>query len=261
MWKPTNYEIFILSWRFKIKPVELGQRRARSSNRMSRSMFIVRVWILKIWVRDSRSGNPNSTLRSNRPGRKRAGSNVSGLHILKPKSDSESCHSINFWISFPQSVRTSIFSVLHLSGIKLHTRHISKRKVWTHLKNLLVEVQGTTGIYLYSKSKQDTPLLWLEGLRKVPVCCHQYFDVSSGIKAIKLVDNFKHSSLDFIITSQTIIKSSTSNSIYLIKKYNAGLLWASHLLTNMGNMSSEWQIVTTLQNINDCKVLPWNLHR
>mmetsp|Transcript_383 Transcript_383/g.989 ORF Transcript_383/g.989 Transcript_383/m.989 type:complete len:216 (-) Transcript_383:337-984(-) len=62
-------------------PVELGQRRARSSNRMSRSQFMVRLWIWKIWVRDSRSGSPNSTLRSRRPGRSSAGSSVSGLLV------------------------------------------------------------------------------------------------------------------------------------------------------------------------------------
>ena len=60
-------------------PVEFGQRRAKSSNRISLSQFMVRVWILNICVRLSISGRPNSTLRSNRPGRKSAGSSVSGL--------------------------------------------------------------------------------------------------------------------------------------------------------------------------------------
>mmetsp|Transcript_21190 Transcript_21190/g.63480 ORF Transcript_21190/g.63480 Transcript_21190/m.63480 type:complete len:219 (+) Transcript_21190:166-822(+) len=45
---------------------------------MSRSHDIVRVWIWKICVRDSRSGRLNSTFRSNRPGRNSAGSSVSG---------------------------------------------------------------------------------------------------------------------------------------------------------------------------------------
>lgn len=49
-----------------------------SSKRMSRSQFMVRVWIWKICVRLSRSGRPNSTLRSRRPGRSSAGSSVSG---------------------------------------------------------------------------------------------------------------------------------------------------------------------------------------
>lgn len=63
----------------KSLPVEFGQRRARSSKRMSLSQFIVRVWILKIWVLLSRSGSPNSTFRSSLPGRNSAGSSVSGL--------------------------------------------------------------------------------------------------------------------------------------------------------------------------------------
>lgn len=60
-------------------PVEFGHSRANSSNLISLSQFIVRVWILKICVLLSISGRPNSTLRSNRPGRNNAGSSVSGL--------------------------------------------------------------------------------------------------------------------------------------------------------------------------------------
>ena len=54
---------------------------ARSSKRMSRSQFMVRVWIWNICVRDSRSGSPNSTFLSRRPGRSNAGSRVSGLFV------------------------------------------------------------------------------------------------------------------------------------------------------------------------------------
>ena len=54
---------------------------ARSSNRISRSQFMVRVWIWKICVRDSKSGSPNSTFLSRRPGRSNAGSRVSGLFV------------------------------------------------------------------------------------------------------------------------------------------------------------------------------------
>mmetsp|Transcript_919 Transcript_919/g.2617 ORF Transcript_919/g.2617 Transcript_919/m.2617 type:complete len:215 (+) Transcript_919:447-1091(+) len=39
---------------------------------------MVLAWILKTWVRPWRSGRPNSTLRSRRPGRRSAGSRVSG---------------------------------------------------------------------------------------------------------------------------------------------------------------------------------------
>ena len=48
---------------------------------MSRSQFMVRVWIWKICVRDSRSGSPNSTFLSRRPGLNNAGSSVSGLLV------------------------------------------------------------------------------------------------------------------------------------------------------------------------------------
>mmetsp|Transcript_7571 Transcript_7571/g.24890 ORF Transcript_7571/g.24890 Transcript_7571/m.24890 type:complete len:268 (+) Transcript_7571:424-1227(+) len=59
-------------------PVQLGQRRASSSKRMSRSQLMEREWIWKMAARPSRSGRPNSTFRSMRPGRNRAGSRVSG---------------------------------------------------------------------------------------------------------------------------------------------------------------------------------------
>ena len=42
---------------------------------------MVLAWIRRMWVRPSKSGRPNSTLRSNRPGRRSAGSNVSGLLV------------------------------------------------------------------------------------------------------------------------------------------------------------------------------------
>ena len=79
MKKPNTFNI----------PVELGQSRARSSNRMSLSQFIVRVWILNICVLLSRSGSPNSTLRSNLPGRSSAGSSVSGLKNMQPTDSIE----------------------------------------------------------------------------------------------------------------------------------------------------------------------------
>mmetsp|Transcript_29321 Transcript_29321/g.62860 ORF Transcript_29321/g.62860 Transcript_29321/m.62860 type:complete len:218 (+) Transcript_29321:1076-1729(+) len=59
-------------------PVVFGQRRAMSSKRMSRSQFIRLEWIFRMWPRPSRSGRPNSTFRSSRPGRMSAGSRVSG---------------------------------------------------------------------------------------------------------------------------------------------------------------------------------------
>mmetsp|Transcript_12085 Transcript_12085/g.40416 ORF Transcript_12085/g.40416 Transcript_12085/m.40416 type:complete len:260 (-) Transcript_12085:488-1267(-) len=62
----------------KSAPVQFGHSRASSSKRMSRSQFIEREWIWKMDARPSKSGRPNSTLRSMRPGRSSAGSSVSG---------------------------------------------------------------------------------------------------------------------------------------------------------------------------------------
>mmetsp|Transcript_15552 Transcript_15552/g.62609 ORF Transcript_15552/g.62609 Transcript_15552/m.62609 type:complete len:205 (-) Transcript_15552:770-1384(-) len=62
-------------------PVVLGQSRARRSYRMSRSTAMVRAWIFKTCVRPWRSGSPNSTFRSRRPGRSSAGSSVSGRFV------------------------------------------------------------------------------------------------------------------------------------------------------------------------------------
>lgn len=62
-----------------------------------------------------------------------------------------------------------------------------------------------------------------------PVCCHQHFDVSTSIKSIELIHNFKHGALNLVITTNTIVKSCTSNRINFIKKHNACLLWTSHL--------------------------------
>eukprot|EP00160_Parvularia_atlantis_P015903 Unigene4784_Nuclearia_a/m.14626 Unigene4784_Nuclearia_a/g.14626 ORF Unigene4784_Nuclearia_a/g.14626 Unigene4784_Nuclearia_a/m.14626 type:complete len:383 (+) Unigene4784_Nuclearia_a:128-1276(+) len=59
-------------------PVVLGQRRAMSSKRMPRSQLMLCEWILRMLARPSRSGRLNSTRRSRRPGRRRAGSRVSG---------------------------------------------------------------------------------------------------------------------------------------------------------------------------------------
>ena len=62
-------------------PVLLGHNLASSSYRMSRSTDIDRAWIRKMLIRPSWSGRPNSTFRSRRPGRRRAGSRVSGLLV------------------------------------------------------------------------------------------------------------------------------------------------------------------------------------
>mmetsp|Transcript_7534 Transcript_7534/g.23689 ORF Transcript_7534/g.23689 Transcript_7534/m.23689 type:complete len:335 (-) Transcript_7534:185-1189(-) len=48
---------------------------------MSLSTAMVLAWILRMCVRPSRSGRPNSTFRSRRPGRRSAGSSVSGRFV------------------------------------------------------------------------------------------------------------------------------------------------------------------------------------
>jgi len=53
---------------------------------MLRDTDIDLAWIRRIWARPAASGGANSTLRSIRPGRSNAGSNVSGLdtHTRQP---------------------------------------------------------------------------------------------------------------------------------------------------------------------------------
>ena len=62
-------------------PVVDGHSRAISSNRMPRSTDKLLAWMRKMWVRPAKSGSPNSTLRSRRPGRNSAGSSVSGRFV------------------------------------------------------------------------------------------------------------------------------------------------------------------------------------
>mmetsp|Transcript_27584 Transcript_27584/g.47235 ORF Transcript_27584/g.47235 Transcript_27584/m.47235 type:complete len:361 (-) Transcript_27584:175-1257(-) len=91
-------------------PVVFGHRRARSSKRMSRSQFIERAWIWKMEARPSRSGRPNSTFRSRRPGRSSAGSSVSGrlvaIRILTlPRASNPSS-----WLTISSIVRCTSLS-------------------------------------------------------------------------------------------------------------------------------------------------------
>lgn len=41
------------------------------------------------------------------------------------------------------------------------------------------------------------------------VCGHQDFDVSSGVKAVQLVDELQHGPLDLVVATSAIIKTST----------------------------------------------------
>ena len=86
-------------------PVVLGQSLAMRSKRMSRSTLMLSqpisrvikgphdcayllAWIRSMCARPSASGSENSTLRSNLPGRRSAGSRVSGLRPLEYESES-----------------------------------------------------------------------------------------------------------------------------------------------------------------------------
>ncbi|MCH1922742.1 hypothetical protein L9G15_25345, partial [Shewanella sp. A3A] len=62
-----------------------------------------------------------------------------------------------------------------------------------------------------------------------PVGGHEDLDVSPGIKSIKLINNLKHSALDLIVTTNTIVKASTTDGIDFIKEDNASLLRSCHL--------------------------------
>ena len=65
---------------------------------------------------------------------------------------------------------------------------------------------------------------WVKGVRSI--CCHQHLNISSGFETIKLVDDFKHSSLHFTIS---VSKSGSTNSIDFIKENDATLFLTSHL--------------------------------
>jgi len=65
---------------------------------------------------------------------------------------------------------------------------------------------------------------WVQGVGSIG--SHEHLDIASGIETIKLVDDFKHGSLDFTVT---VAKSCTAHSVYLIEENDAGLLRASKL--------------------------------
>lgn len=120
---------------------------------------MLRAWIRRMCARPSLSGSENSTRRSRRPGRRRAGSRVSGL------------------------------------------------------ANETYQLQS-------SQPKQKTD---------EPVGGHQYFDVSSWVETVQLIDQLQHRSLHFIITSSSIIESRSTNGINLIEENDTRLLTPRHL--------------------------------
>mmetsp|Transcript_945 Transcript_945/g.2027 ORF Transcript_945/g.2027 Transcript_945/m.2027 type:complete len:216 (-) Transcript_945:688-1335(-) len=91
-------------------PVQLGQSLARSSKRMSRSQFMLALWIRKISVRPSRSGTPNSTRLSIRPGRSSAGSSVSGLLVAMSTLTFPRASKPSSWLTISSIVRCTSLS-------------------------------------------------------------------------------------------------------------------------------------------------------
>mmetsp|Transcript_37205 Transcript_37205/g.91581 ORF Transcript_37205/g.91581 Transcript_37205/m.91581 type:complete len:377 (+) Transcript_37205:303-1433(+) len=91
-------------------PVQLGQRRARSSKRMLLSQLMLLLWILKISVRPSRSGTPNSTRLSMRPGRSSAGSRVSGLLVAMSTLTLPLASKPSSWFTISSIVRCTSLS-------------------------------------------------------------------------------------------------------------------------------------------------------
>mmetsp|Transcript_79618 Transcript_79618/g.257908 ORF Transcript_79618/g.257908 Transcript_79618/m.257908 type:complete len:268 (-) Transcript_79618:429-1232(-) len=93
-------------------PVVFGHRRASSSKRMSRSMAMVFAWILKMWVRPSRSGRPNSIFLSRRPGLSNAGSSVSGLFVAISTFTFPRASKPSSWLTISSIVRCTSLSPL-----------------------------------------------------------------------------------------------------------------------------------------------------
>lgn len=66
------------------------------------------------------------------------------------------------------------------------------------------------------------------GPRCLPVRSHDDLDVTPRIETVQLVDQLQHGPLNLIVSTGTIIKSSTSNSVDFIKEDDTGLFRSSH---------------------------------
>jgi hypothetical protein len=60
------------------------------------------------------------------------------------------------------------------------------------------------------------------------ICSKHNFDVSTGVKPVELGDEFKHGSLNFIVSTCAVIEPGSTDGIDFIKKDDAGFLRASH---------------------------------
>lgn len=61
-----------------------------------------------------------------------------------------------------------------------------------------------------------------------PIRCHQDFDVSAGIKAVQLVDQLQHCSLDLVVAAGAVVEPGAANGVDLIEEDQARLLGARH---------------------------------
>lgn len=58
---------------------------------------------------------------------------------------------------------------------------------------------------------------------------HENLDVSSRIESVKLVDNFEHCSLNFIVSSGSIVEARSSDGVDFVKENDGSLSLSGHL--------------------------------
>jgi hypothetical protein len=56
----------------------------------------------------------------------------------------------------------------------------------------------------------------------------KYFNVSSWIETVQLVDEFEHSALDFVVTTGSIVETGASDGVNFVEKDQTGLFGAGH---------------------------------
>ena len=199
---------------------------ASSSKRMSRSQFMVRVWIWKIWVRDSRSGRPNSTLRSRRPGRSNAGSNVSGRFVAMSTCMREghvtSCELRCGCLSI--DCETLEAALMQPKTNKLMGRCISDSIISpSRLKSpkLLYDLQGIDGHPSSNHSQLHKVGIESEGSIAQPLqsstilagASWANLDIAPAIKTVQLVHDLQHGALDLIVPACATTKSASRQRI------------------------------------------------
>mmetsp|Transcript_71849 Transcript_71849/g.150117 ORF Transcript_71849/g.150117 Transcript_71849/m.150117 type:complete len:311 (-) Transcript_71849:782-1714(-) len=61
------------------------------------------------------------------------------------------------------------------------------------------------------------------------VGCHQHFDVTARVEAVKLVHNLKHRALYLVVTTRPIVEPRTTDGVNLVEEDDASLFGARHL--------------------------------